>query len=112
MLPGGLLLLGMVGPSRLSRVPSLCVIRRLFGRCPTCGVTRAVAALMRGDTSPRPRRGLGAMVVAACAATIASDLLKVAEARRTQTATPDRVAPVAPEVGSGIEVAANQVAKG
>lgn len=77
-LPGGLVLLGLLGPSRVSRVPSLCLVRRLVGHCPTCGVTRAVAALVRGDVSSRPRRALGAAVLAACVATIAADARTVA----------------------------------
>ena len=76
-LGGGVLLLGVVGPGRLSRLPSPCVVRWAFGRCPTCGVTRAVAALARGDLSPRPKRGLGALVLATVAGILAADLRRL-----------------------------------
>ena len=76
-LGGGVALLGALGPGRLSRLPSPCLVRRLFGRCPTCGVTRAVAALARGDLSPRPRRGLGAVVLVTIAGILADDVRRL-----------------------------------
>jgi hypothetical protein len=80
-LGGGVALLGALGPDRLSRVPSPCLVRRLFGRCPTCGVSRAVAALARGDLSPRPRRGLGAVVLVTIAGILADDARRVRSRR-------------------------------
>ena len=76
-LGGGVALLGALGPQRLARVPSVCLVRRVFGRCPTCGVTRAVAALARGDLSPRPRRGLGALVLLTIAGILADDVRRL-----------------------------------
>jgi hypothetical protein len=73
-LGGGVVALALVGPSRLSRVPSPCLVRRLFGGCPACGATRAVAALARGDVSPRPRRGLGAVILLTTAGIVAADV--------------------------------------
>ena len=78
---GGLALLAALGPDRLARLPSPCVVRRLFGRCPTCGVTRAVAALARGDLSPRPRRGLGVVVLATIAGILADDVRRLRSRR-------------------------------
>lgn len=78
VLPLGLGLLGVVGPERLSRTPSLCLTRRVFGRCPSCGVTRAMAALMRGDLRPRHRRGLGAIVLVTFGCVLVSDLRRLA----------------------------------
>lgn len=80
-LVGGVALLGAVGPDRLSRLPSPCVVRRVFGRCPTCGVTRAVAALARGDLSSRPKRGLGALVLLTVAGILAGDLRRLGASR-------------------------------
>jgi hypothetical protein len=80
-LGGGVALLGAIGPDRLARLPSPCVVRRLFGRCPTCGVTRAVAALVRGDLSPRPRRGLGAVVLVTAAGIMAEDIRRLRSRR-------------------------------
>ena len=76
-LGGGVALLGALGPDRLSRVPSLCLVRRVFGRCPTCGVTRAVAALARADLSRRPRRGLGALVLITIAGILVDDVRRL-----------------------------------
>jgi hypothetical protein len=73
-LGGGIAVLALVGPSRLSRIPSPCVVRRLFRRCPACGATRAVAALARGDASRRPRRGLGALILVTSAGIVAGDV--------------------------------------
>lgn len=78
---GGVALLGALGPQRLARVPSVCVVRRVFGRCPTCGVTRAVAALVRGDLSPRPRRGLGALVLVTVVGILADDVRRLRSRR-------------------------------
>gem|GEM_PF-831396 len=78
VLPVGLGILGVVGPERLSRTPSLCVIRRVFGACPTCGVTRAMAALVRGDLRPRRRRGLGAIVLVTFGCVLVSDVRRLA----------------------------------
>lgn len=80
VLPVGLGLLGMVGPERLSRMPSLCLTRRVFGRCPSCGVTRAMAALLRGDLRPRRRRTLGALVVLTFGCVLASDVRRIRSA--------------------------------
>lgn len=42
--------LAAIGPQRLARGPRLCVISALLRRpCPACGLTRAAAALLRGD---------------------------------------------------------------
>lgn len=42
--------LGLLGPRRLEGGPSLCLFRRLLGHpCPACGMTRAMAALARGQ---------------------------------------------------------------
>ena len=76
-LGGGVALLGALGPRRLDRLPRLCLVRRVFGRCPTCGVTRAVAALARGDLSPRPRRGLGAVVLLTIVGILADDVRRL-----------------------------------
>jgi hypothetical protein len=73
-LGGGVAVLAVVGPSRLSRLPSPCLVRRLFGGCPVCGATRAVAALARGDVSRRPRRGLGAVILLTSAGIVAGDV--------------------------------------
>jgi Protein of unknown function (DUF2752) len=73
-LGGGVAVLAALGPRRLARLPSLCLVRPVFGRCPACGVTRAVAALARGDLSPRPRRGLAALVLLTIAGTLADDV--------------------------------------
>ncbi len=76
-IPAGLAALALAGPDRLSRTPSLCVVRRIFGRCPTCGVTRATAALLRGDVSPRRRRGLAVALLATLGAVLAADARRV-----------------------------------
>ena len=85
VLPSGLALLGAIGPERLSRSPSLCVNRRVFGRCPTCGVTRAMAALLRGDTRPRRRRGLGALVLVTFGGVLVADARRVGSRRAGST---------------------------
>jgi hypothetical protein len=42
--------LAAIGPDRLGRGPQLCVISAIIRRpCPACGITRAAAALLRGD---------------------------------------------------------------
>lgn len=42
--------LATLGPDRIARGPRLCVISALIRRpCPACGMTRAAAALLRGD---------------------------------------------------------------
>jgi hypothetical protein len=42
--------LGLLGPRRLEAGPSLCLFRHLLGHpCPACGMTRAMAALARGQ---------------------------------------------------------------
>ena len=73
-IPAGLTVLALTGPDRLDRLPSLCVVRRIFGRCPTCGVTRATAALLRGDTSRRHRRGLAAAVLTTLGGVLLTDV--------------------------------------
>jgi hypothetical protein len=85
VLTSGLALLGAIGPERLSRSPSLCVNRRVFGRCPTCGVTRAMAALLRGDTRPRRRRGLGALVLVTFGCVLVADARRVRSGRDGST---------------------------
>jgi Protein of unknown function (DUF2752) len=52
--------LAALGPDRLARGPRLCLISAIIRRpCPACGLTRAAAALLRGDvrrairTNPR-----------------------------------------------------------
>ena len=77
VLPVGLGLLGAAGPERLAKAPSLCLIRRLLGYCPACGVTRAMAALVRGDVRPRRRRGLGALVLLTFGCVLLADLRRV-----------------------------------
>jgi hypothetical protein len=81
VLGGGVAVLGALGPARLARLPSLCLVRRLFGRCPACGVTRAVAALARGDLSPRPRRALGGLVLLTIAGILADDVHRLRSLR-------------------------------
>lgn len=42
--------LAALGPERVARGPRLCVISAIIRRpCPACGLTRAAAALLRGD---------------------------------------------------------------
>jgi hypothetical protein len=52
--------LAALGPDRVARGPRLCLISAIIRRpCPACGLTRAAAALVRGDlrrairTNPR-----------------------------------------------------------
>ena len=88
-LGGGVALLGALGPQRLARVPRLCLVRRVFGRCPACGVTRAVAALARGDLSRRPRRGLGALVFVTVVGIVVDDVRRL-RSRRSPSGGPAR----------------------
>jgi Protein of unknown function (DUF2752) len=80
-LGGGVAFLAAVGPRRLARLPSPCLVRPVFGRCPACGVTRAVAALARGDLSPRPRRGLGALVLVTIVGILVDDVRRLRSRR-------------------------------
>jgi len=42
--------LALLGPHRLEAGPNICLYRFVFGRpCPACGMTRAMAALTRGQ---------------------------------------------------------------
>ena len=85
-LPLGLSALAVVGPARLSSLPSLCIVRRVFSRCPACGVTRAMAALLRGDVRRRPRRGLAALVILTFGSVLVNDVRALrAETGRVRT---------------------------
>lgn len=47
---GALLLAGAIAPGTWASLPDLCPFHRLTGLpCPTCGLTRAWAAALRGD---------------------------------------------------------------
>jgi hypothetical protein len=40
----------VIPPSSLERLPSLCLIKSIFGvECPGCGMTRALSYLLHGD---------------------------------------------------------------
>ncbi|MDQ3681337.1 MAG: SRPBCC family protein [Actinomycetota bacterium] len=78
-------LLGVLGPDRLAGVPSLCLVRRVFGACPSCGVTRAMAALLRGDLGPRHRRGLGALVLVTLGGVVAGDARRLCRCAKGST---------------------------
>jgi hypothetical protein len=40
----------MISPSSLEKLPSLCLIKNIFGvECPGCGMTRALVYLLHGD---------------------------------------------------------------
>jgi hypothetical protein len=40
----------LISPSSLESLPSLCLIKTIFGvECPGCGMTRALAYLLHGD---------------------------------------------------------------
>ena len=93
VLPAGLGVLAALGPERLSRMPTLCLVRRVFGTCPACGVSRSMAALLRGDLRPRRRRGLGALVLATLGAVVLSDVWRLAQ-RRPPTGRGVRVSTV------------------
>ena len=54
LIGGGCLLLGLIPLRWLDQGPHICLWHSLFGRCPTCGTTRALAALLHGE----PRRAL------------------------------------------------------
>ncbi|HYE80386.1 MAG TPA: SRPBCC family protein, partial [bacterium] len=90
VLPAAMVVLALAGPDGVHRVPSPCLIRRVFGRCPTCGVTRAMAALLRGDVRRRRRRGLGAAVLVVLFGQLLADARRVLSRGpvRTEVMTP------------------------
>lgn len=47
---GGTLFLALMDTQALEQGPSLCIIKHISGHdCPSCGTTRAIAAVLRGD---------------------------------------------------------------
>ena len=70
--------LGLAGPDRLERGPALCLFRLATGhQCPACGMTRALAALLRGKFGLAARYNPVAFLVAFTIIVIsARDLLK------------------------------------
>ncbi|MGQ9683861.1 MAG: DUF2752 domain-containing protein [Anaerolineae bacterium] len=72
LIGGGCLFLALIPLRWLDSGPRICLWHSLFGRCPTCGTTRALAALLRGH----PRRALAynrnVLIVAPLLAAIAA----------------------------------------
>lgn len=86
VIPAGLGALALIGPRRLGRLPSVCLVRRLVGRCPACGVTRAMASLLRLDLSHRPRRGLAVLVMGALVGVVVQDVRHIEDRRGVRRA--------------------------
>ena len=76
--------LAAVGPQRLERAPRLCLFKRITDRqCWGCGITRALAAALRGEF--RQAWGYNRLVAAllpVVAALVAVDLLRIARRRK------------------------------
>ncbi len=59
-----LLTLALVPPETLEHGPTLCLFKAILGRdCPGCGMTKAVAALLHGDTTQALARNRFVVVV-------------------------------------------------
>jgi len=69
--------LALVGPDRLARGPRLCPISAVIRRpCPGCGMTRALAALLRGDLRRAARTNWRAFPIALIGGMILLDDLR------------------------------------
>lgn len=77
--------LTLIGPDRLARGPQICLISAVIRRpCPGCGMTRAAAALLRGDPRRAVRTNWRIISVALIGSAILLDDLRSVMRRRTR----------------------------
>jgi hypothetical protein len=83
-------ILAALGPDRVARGPRLCLISAIIRRpCPACGLTRAAAALLRGDVRRAIRTNPRIIPVAVIGLSVLlSDARSVLAARRTEHQPP------------------------
>ncbi len=76
-------MIALIGPDRLARAPQICLISAIIRRpCPGCGMTRAAAALLRGDPRRAVRTNWRIIPVALIGGTILFDDLRSVMKRR------------------------------
>lgn len=58
-----ILILFFLNPEHIN-LPDLCLIKKIFGHCPACGTTRALACFFKGEFVESIKYNLNVMLVA------------------------------------------------